>query len=74
MPHISIKSFPREMSEEMKRELAVRLGDLIAEAFDCNKDVISIAWEPIPKEHWRLQVYEPEIMGKCSMLIKRPCY
>ena len=74
MPHINIKYFPIPMSEEEQNMLVSKLTDVIGTTFGCKKEVISIALEPVDKEHWSKEVYIPEIINKKALLCKEPNY
>ena len=74
MPHISIKHFPAELTNEKKHELMNRITQAIRKTFDCNESVISISLEAIQPEVWQEKVYQPEIKDKWHMLCKIPNY
>ncbi|RFC65199.1 tautomerase PptA [Fulvimarina endophytica] len=74
MPHVSIKHFPKDLSPEQTRALSDEITAAIQKAFASRDGAISIAVEPVEKERWQSDVYEPEIVGKSGRLIKRPDY
>lgn len=74
MPHLNIKFFPVELSEEEQQNLVNKLSETISETFKCAPEVISIALEPIEKEKWQDTVYQPEIMDRSELLCKIPNY
>ena len=74
MPHINIKHFPIQMSEEQRSELMIDITQVIGRTFRCNEDVISIALEPVEKEEWNERVYAPEIVNRAELLCKTPNY
>lgn len=73
MPHISIKHFPVD-NPDLEMQLRDQMLELIASAFECHRDVISIALEPIEQDQWDKEVYQPEIVNKFDLLIKKPNY
>lgn len=74
VPHVSLKHFPAQVDEPTKERLSKGLTDAVVAALDCDPSVVSIAMEPIPQEEWDARVYEPEIVGKRELLIRRPGY
>ncbi|PNQ54169.1 4-oxalocrotonate tautomerase, partial [Vibrio agarivorans] len=45
MPHISIKHFPKALTQEQKNYLSEMITITIQDVFQCDKSVISIATE-----------------------------
>lgn len=74
MPHISVKYFPIELEAEKVIQFREKMVHLVSEYFKCSQDVISIALEPIEQNLWKSEVYNLEIVGKASLLIKSPNY
>ncbi|MGV7961119.1 tautomerase PptA [Photorhabdus tasmaniensis] len=74
MPHINIKHFPANLSQEDKDILSLELTKVVKKVFGCKEDVISISLEPIEKAKWNEEVYFSEIKFKENLLIKSPGY
>lgn len=74
MPHVTIKHFPTEVSEQQKSILVEEINDAIQKAFGVTKNVISIALESVKPEDWNEQVYIPEIEQKKKLLLQAPNY
>jgi len=73
MPHVIIKMFPGR-SEEQKQLCAERIVEAIIETLNTDEKSISVAFEEIPKEMWKEEVYVPEIIEKEKTLFKKPGY
>lgn len=52
MPHIAISMFPGR-SPEIKKALASRVRETVADELGIDKSVVSVSVEDIPKEHWQ---------------------
>lgn len=74
MPHVTIKHFPKEFTDEQKAQLANAITELVVESFGTYEGAVSIALEPVPKADWTATVVEPEINGHPEKLIKAPNY
>lgn len=74
MPHINIKCYPIELSDDERSTLVATITESIAETFKCDKGVISIALEPVGKDEWQERVYRPEIIERTELLLKKPNY
>lgn len=73
MPHINIKYFS-SIDQFQKEKLSIEIERVIANIFNCEAGVISIAFEPIKKDRWYEQVYLPEIIIRKELLHKLPDY
>lgn len=74
MPHLTIKHFPKDFTDQQKQHLAETLTAVIVEQFGTYDGAVSIALEPVPREQWQEAVFEPEITGRSHLLIKAPNY
>lgn len=74
MPHISIKFFPTELSDQDVAKINSTVTELISDCMNVDEKYISIALEPVESEKWDKTVVEPEITGKKQLLIKEPDY
>jgi len=74
MPHIDIKSFPREFTDQEKQTLADEITDLIVKRFASKPESVSISLQYVPTNQWQATVYEPQIVGQQQFLIKKPGY
>jgi amino acid adenylation domain-containing protein len=74
VPHVNIKHFPVELTEERQAELVAAVTAAVQNAFSCDEEVISIALEPVEKDVWNDRVYIPEIINRKELLRKAPRY
>jgi 4-oxalocrotonate tautomerase len=74
VPHVNIKHFPKDFTEDQKNHLAEDLTAIITKHFDVADDAVSIALDPVTKPAWNESVIIPEISGRDHLLIKAPNY
>ena len=74
MPHINIKHFPVQLSQEQKAKLITAFTDALVAVLGCEPRVVSIAMEPVDPALWKKQVYVPEIVNRRELLCKLPGY
>lgn len=74
MPHVDIKSFPREFTDEEKQTLADEITEVIVRRFASKTESVSVSLQHVTPDAWRETVYEPEIMAQEEYLIKKPGY
>ena len=70
MPHVDIKCFPRDLTDEQKTALAADVAEAIARHLNSKDRSISVALQEIQK----VQVWDTEIGPKLDELIKKPGY
>lgn len=73
MPHVDIKCFPRELTDEAKSALAADITDVIIRHLQSKESAISIALNQVPSEEWQA-VWDTEIAPQMETLIKKPGY
>ena len=74
MPHITVKYFPRELTEEQKQALAEDLSDVVKKHFASQDASLSVALLPVEQERWKEDVYDTEIKPALETLAKKPGY
>ncbi|KPC62532.1 tautomerase family protein [Streptomyces chattanoogensis] len=74
MPHVNIKHFPVDFTDEQKKQLAETVTAFVTEHFGVHEGAVSIALEPVAEPGWNETVYVPEITGRQHLLIKAPNY
>ncbi len=74
MPHLNIKYFAPQWSEEKKEALTQAFSAAVEEIIGCSKEVISIAMEPVAELDWKEKVYQGEIIDKKDFLTQEPHY
>lgn len=75
MPHVNVKYFPRNLSDEQKEHLAEAITMIIVEHFDGTlAGSVSIALDPVAEADWNETVGVPEIAARRHLLIKTPNY
>ena len=57
MPHISIKMYPGR-SEELKKEIAVKTRDFLAQEMGMEEKFFSVSVEDIEKDQWQEEVVD----------------
>ena len=60
MPHIAIKMYPGR-SEELKKEIAVKTRDFLAQEMGMEEKFFSVSVEDIEKDQW-----QEEVVGKIA--------
>jgi len=73
MPHVIIKMFPGR-SEEQKKLCTEKIVEALIETLNTDEQSISVAFEEIPREMWKKEVFLPDIMEKEKTLFKKPGY
>ena len=68
MPHVDIKCFPRDLTDEQKTALAADIAEAIARHLNSKDRSISVALQE------KAQVWDTEIGPKLDELIKKPGY
>lgn len=74
MPHITVKYFPRELTDEQKQALAEDLSDVVKKHFSSKDASLSVALVPVAQERWKEDVYDKEIEPALATLAKKPGY
>ncbi|KHO16621.1 hypothetical protein NT90_04640 [Acinetobacter baumannii] len=74
MPHVNIKYFERQITDDQKEDINNTISKLLQSIFECDDEVISIALEPIHPKKWKSEVYLPEIINRSNLLNKVPQY
>lgn len=57
MPHIAIKMYPGR-SEELKKEIAVKARDFLAQEMGMEEKFFSVSVEDIEKDQWQEEVVD----------------
>jgi 4-oxalocrotonate tautomerase len=73
MPHVDIKCFPRELSEEQKTALAADITDVLIRHLNTKDGSVSVALNQVQQSDWQ-QVWDSEIAPQLEQLIKKPGY
>lgn len=74
MPHVDIKSFPRDFNDEQKAALAEAIAQVIVSHFDSKDSSVSVAYHQVQPEEWKAQVWDTQIGPHMDELIKKPGY
>jgi len=74
MPHVHIRHFPKDFTDEARQKLATALTAVVTAHFGTDDGAVSIALEPVPAEDWTETVVVPEIQGRVDLVIKKPAY
>ncbi|HCL6626199.1 TPA: tautomerase PptA [Citrobacter amalonaticus] len=73
MPHVDIKCFPRDLTEEQKAALASEITETIVRHLKSKARSVSVALTEVPEEAWQ-DVWDSEIAPQMDVLIKKPGY
>ncbi len=73
MPHVIVKLYPGR-SEEQKQLCTQKIVEALIETMNTDENSISVAFEEIPREMWKEEVFLPDIIEKEKMLFKKPGY
>lgn len=74
MPHIDIKFFPRDLTDEQKTALAEDITAAIVRHLNSKESSVSVALSQVQPENWKAQVWDTEIAPQMEALIKKPGY
>lgn len=73
MPHVDIKCFTRDLTDEQKSALAEDITEVIIRHLQSKDSSVSIALNEIEPDAWQA-VWDAEIAPKMDALIKKPGY
>lgn len=73
MPHVDIKCFPRDLSDEQKTALAADITEVLIRHLNTKDRSISVALNQVQESDWQ-QVWDNEIAPQMATLIKKPGY
>lgn len=73
MPHVDIKCFPRELSDEQKTALAADITEVLIRHLSTKDRSVSVALNQVQESDWQ-QVWDNEIAPQMDTLIKKPGY
>ncbi|MEU2833289.1 tautomerase family protein [Streptomyces lavendulae] len=73
MPHIHVRHYPRDFTEEQLRAIDEAVTAAVTSTFATGEDTVSISLEPVTPEDWDSQVLA-EIAARRDELIKAPGY
>jgi len=74
MPHIEIKCFPRDLTEEQKQALATEVCDVLKKHFGSKDESLSVALQMVEQEKWKSEVWDTQIAPQMEQLLKKPGY
>lgn len=73
MPHIEIKCFPGR-TKEQKALCAEKIAEVLADTWDCKMSSVSVTIKDVPKDKWKEEVWDAQIMADEPYLYKKPGY
>ncbi len=73
MPHVIIKLYPGRTAEQ-KQLCTQKMVEALIETMNTEEKSISVAFEEVPKDLWKEEVYIPDIVEKEWALYKKPGY
>jgi len=72
MPHIDIKCFPRELTDEQKQALATDICHVFKQHFGSTDESLSVALTMVEKDKWQAEVWDKQIGPNLESLVKKP--
>ena len=73
MPHVDIKCFPRDLSDDQKTALAADIAEVLIRHLNTKDRAVSVALNQVQESDWQ-QVWDSEIAPQMAQLIKKPGY
>ena len=73
MPHVDIKCFPRELTDEQKTALAADITEVLIRHLNSKDGAVSVALNQVEQSDWQ-KVWDSEIAPQMEQLIKKPGY
>jgi len=74
MPHINIKAYPKNLTEQELQTFADELTTFMSKKLSTPKEYITISYAEIPVEEWKEKVFDAEIMPNLNTLLRKPHY
>lgn len=74
MPHIDIKYFPKNLTDNEKIALSDEICHVLKKHLGVSDNSLSVAMTEVSPERWKQDVYEPLIKPALVQLIKKPGY
>ncbi|MCZ3381790.1 tautomerase PptA [Kosakonia sp. SOY2] len=74
MPHVDIKCFPRDLTEEQKNALASDIAEVIIRHLNSKDSAVSVVLNEVTPDDWKAQVWDTDIAPHIDTLIKKPGY
>lgn len=71
MPHVIVKSYPKNLTAEQKQAFTDELNLLIQKHLNCKPEVVSIDHQEIQPELWE-EVANSDITPRLEQLLKKP--
>lgn len=71
MPHVIVMLWPGK-SDEQKSRLAETITRDVTGILGYGDEAVSVAFQEVAPSDWTEQVYNPEILGRWSDLVKQP--
>lgn len=74
MPHVDIKCFPRNLTEQQREALAEDITAALIKHLGSSDEAVSVALNIVQPDQWKSDVYDPIIKPHLAELIKKPGY
>lgn len=74
MPHINIKSYPKDLNEQELQAFADDLTQFASERLSTPVEYITISYTEIPVDKWKEKVFDAEIKPNIETLLRKPQY
>lgn len=74
MPHIEIKCFPRDLTEQQKQALAQEVCEVLKKHLGSKDSSLSVALQMVEPTQWKAEVWDKQIAPQMEQLLKKPGY
>ena len=74
MPHIEIKCFPCELTEQQKQTIATEICDVLKRHLGSKETSLSVALQMVEQAQWKSEVWDKQIAPQMEQLLKKPGY
>ncbi|MBS0847369.1 tautomerase PptA [Citrobacter sp. JGM124] len=74
MPHVEIKCFPRELTEQQKQAIASEVCDVLKKYLGSKDSSLSVSLQMIEQDLWKSEVWDKQIAPRMEQLLKKPGY
>lgn len=74
MPHISLKCYPKGLSNEQLQQFADDLTAFVSERLSTPAEYITIDYQELDEQAFKEQVWDKEITPRKAELLRQPHY
>ncbi|WP_324682324.1 tautomerase family protein [Bibersteinia trehalosi] len=74
MPHISLKCYPKGLSESQLQQFADELTAFVGERLNTPTDYITIDYQELEEAEFKTEVWDKAIAPQADTLLRKPHY